>query len=161
MRKFLLGILISLPFLMAQPFPHQSIHPQNPPQFPEVVKRPNFENFLEEMGIKSAQKQKMLDMWFNHKKKMVDIRASIKKMEIDMQRLLMADKLNEQKIIGQAKAIGEARVNEKVENLKFKFKVLNLIPEKHKEEIKRFLFHSKRGLRMENMRKMIRRGKKK
>ncbi len=160
MRKFLLGILIGLPVLFAQPFQHQRqmLNQPTPVMRPEVMKKPGLEEFLDDLGLKSAEKKKMLDMWFKHKKAVIDMKANVKKMEIDMERLLMADKLQEQKIIEQAKNIGEAKVNERVEDLKFKFKILRLIPDKHKDEFKRFLFHPKRRLQMDRMRKMIKKG---
>lgn len=164
MRKFLLGILISLPVLFAQPFPHQQQMMMNQPNPamgpPEVSKKPDFEDFLDGLGLKSAEKQKMINMWFEQKKKMIDMKANMEKMEIDMKRLLMANKLNEEKILAKAKEIGEARVNQKIQDLKFKLELLKLVPDKHKKEFKEFLFLPKRRFLRERIRMRRKAGRK-
>ncbi len=159
MRKLLLGILISLPVLFAQPFPHQqaAMNQPNPAMGPpEVSKKPDFEDFLDGLGLKSAEKQKMINMWFEQRKRMIDMKANVEKMEIDMQRLLMANKLDEEKILQKAKELGEARVNQKIQDLKFKLKLLKLVPNKHKEEFKRFLFLPKSRFFRERLKERLR-----
>jgi len=155
MKKFLLGILISLPVLFAQPMPMHQMHK------PEMPQPPSFEDFTEHLGLKSAQRQKLLDIWFMHRKDMIDLTSNIKKMEIDMRRLLMAEKLDEKKLIEKAKLIGEARVKKKIEGLKFKLKVLKLAPEKYKDEIKRFLFSPRKRLLKERLKTMRKKGRRK
>jgi protein CpxP len=90
----------------------------------------------QQVGVTDEQKQKMDDIFQQHRLQLIDLNAALQKQEVLLHPLLEADQPDESKVLSQIDAIAQARADLEKENARMLFGIRTVLTPEQWQKLK-------------------------
>lgn len=84
--------------------------------------------------------EEIKDLKLEHQKEMIDLRSKIQQKRIEMKEIILADNLDEDRLLSVHNDIGELKFKMHEKSLKHRIEIYNLLPDEKKGSVKKMLF---------------------